>query len=204
MVASCVATGIPVALIGALAVRAHLSEPWRRATKDVDIVVPRGHEAGMDSLLRGLGFVCFAMGPWRRGERGGLRVDVAFGEVVDLASFVAFPIDLRAAEHRGIGGRDLPVLPLEELLITKLIAHRDRDLLDVVALARERSADAGRFRRLVAAADVEIAVRRGVLELAAGIELGMLAELWEQRAEHGLSSEDWAGVLGAIRALVGG
>jgi len=110
------------------------------------------------------------------------------------------------AELRELGGRELPVFPLEELLITRLIAHRDRDrdLLHGVALVRERTVDVVRFRRLVAAAGVGVAVRRGVLEVAAGIELETLADLGEQRTGCKLSRGEWGDVLGAIRALVGG
>ena len=188
-----------------MAVRAYLAEPWRRATRDVDLVVDPDDTQKLEQVLTELAFRIYPVGPWRRAERRELWVDIAVGKVVDMASFVAYEVDATQAVSIPRGDVvGLPVAPFEDLVAMKLIAHRDKDLLDVLALMRESALDGTAFRRRIAQREVEIPVRRGCLELVAMAELGTAQRLWRERQGSFLHDAELARIIGALRAALGG
>jgi hypothetical protein len=180
--------GIPFVVVGAFAVRAYLRAPDRRRTADLDLVIPAASLDSMRSLLEARGYNLFRMGPWWRAQRGSGAdkqvVDFCADAVVDLSSFASYPLDPADSQRKAEpGGRLLPVPPLEDVLALKLLAQREKDQVDVVALMLDAGSelDAKRFWSHVEERDLEIAVRRGWLELAATIEAGAFQQLWQER-----------------------
>jgi len=180
--------GIPLVVVGGFAVRAYLSDPDKRTTRDLDLVVSRSTFLEIRALLEERGFRLYDTGSWWRAERGEDErrrvVDIGIDGVVDSASFESYPLAI--AETRQValpGGPVLQVPALEDLLALKLLAHRDKDILDVIALLRDAgdNVDAVRFRQQVERRDLEVPIRRGYLAVVASAESGQLAKLWSDR-----------------------
>jgi hypothetical protein len=199
--------GVRLAVIGACALRTYLPRPELRRTVDLDLLVASGGRSALASILESRGFRLYSTGPWLRAERpeGTPRiVDIAFDAIVDLASFQAYPLDpARAVRRCEPGGPELPVPLLEDLVAQKLIAAREKDLLDVLLVAVDASIDGARLARNVEDRDVEIAVRRGALELVAAARSGRLAQLWSERTGEPLAADALARALAAIQAWLG-
>ena len=129
--------GVPVRLVGGLAVRLHaepLHPAFAREYKDIDLVTLRGRGGDVGALLEGLGYTGAtefnALNGHRRlmygDERTGRRLDVFVGE---FAMCHRIPVTERI-------DRDPTTLPLAELLLTKLqiVELNERDLVDSAAL----------------------------------------------------------------------
>jgi hypothetical protein len=208
ILAAAQARGIPIVVVGGAAVRTYLREPDLRRTKDLDFVVaPCGFDAAL-RLLDERGFRRYDTGLWWRAERGDgvdrIVADLWVGAVVDAGSYESYPLDPMEAEVRAEpGASSIPVPHLEDLLALKLLAHRDKDMLDVVALLADRASllDAARFRRNVERRDLEVAVRRGYLAVVAALDAGDLARLWEQRFGRPLASAARDGAVAALHRL---
>ncbi len=200
--------GVPLMVIGAFALRTYLSDPEGRKTSDLDLLVRKDARDRITDLLRGRGFRVYPTGPWLRAERAGEGpriVDVALGAIVDMASFERYPLDpSRATRRAEPGGPEIPVPALEDLVAQKLIAAREKDILDVVLVGAHGSTlDARRLSEAIDARDVEIAVRRGYLELQAAARSGRLQQLWLERVGTPLANEDLAAALSRIAAWFG-
>ena len=79
---------------------------------------------------------------------------------------------LERARIRNVGGLDLPVIAAEDLIVTKILAGRPKDLDDVRAIlvVSGASLDLGRARRVLA--DLEAALdRRDLLALLDAAEV---------------------------------
>ena len=132
--------GIPFAVAGAVACNAH---GHRRATQDVDVLVPRERLRDVAEALSGRGWqprFAGAKRSWRDSMRG---VDVDLLTSGDfpgdgLPKAVAFPFpDADAAVRTALEG--VPVLDLVQLVQLKLASaasapHRGKDAADVRAL----------------------------------------------------------------------
>ena len=201
------AVGAPVVVIGAFAVRAYLARPDRRLTHDMDLFVAEGTRERLRGLLEARGYRVYSTGPWWRAERGAgeLRhvVDIAVDAVVDVASFNSYPLDPADSRRRAEpGGPPLPVPAVEDVVALKLLAHRDKDVLDLVALMRDTDhVDRDELGKRVSARDLETAVRRGYLEVVAAAESGQLAELWARRSNEPLPAEELARALARLHDL---
>ena len=109
--------GVPHVLIGGLAVGVH-GQP--RATSDVDFLVgPEAFESTSPLLI----------------YRDELRDLVRLGIIDFLAVPDAYP---SLAEHLvpAVEGTELPVIPVEGLILLKLHANRPQDRADIVTLLR--------------------------------------------------------------------
>jgi hypothetical protein len=132
--------GIPFAIVGAVACNAH---GHRRATEDVDVLVPRDRLKDLAAALGGRGWrprFAGAKRSWRDVERG-VDVDVlTSGDFPGdgLPKPVAFPLpDADAAVRTPL--ELVPVLDLVQLVQLKLASaasapHRGKDAADVRAL----------------------------------------------------------------------
>jgi hypothetical protein len=179
---------IALVVLGAFAVRTYLREPDQRLTHDLDLLTPLDALPALGELLTSRGYQVYRSAPWWRGERGTgkdrILVDIAAGAVVDMASFESYPLSPSEAQERAEpGGAPIPVPPLEDLLAMKILAHRDKDILDVVALMRDAgdALDEQAFARRIEVRDLEVPLQRGYLEIVAAIDSGELARLWELR-----------------------
>lgn|GEM_PF-3955222 len=179
---------IPLVVLGAFAVRAYLHEPDQRYTHDLDLLANADSLVSLREMLEFRGYTVYSSGPWWRAERKSgnerILIDVALGSVVDMMSFESYPLATNEAQLRAEpGGPLIPVPPIEDLLAMKILAHRDKDILDVVALLRDVGdiIQSEVFAMRVEMRDLEIPTRRGYLEIVAAIESGELARLWELR-----------------------
>jgi hypothetical protein len=131
------AAGVPVRLVGGLAIRLHaepLHPAFGREYKDIDLVTARGRGTDVAALLEDLGYVGAAefnaLNGHRRllygDERTGRRLDVFVGE---FAMCHRIPVSERL-------DADPTTVPLAELLLTKLqiVELNERDLVDAAAL----------------------------------------------------------------------
>jgi hypothetical protein len=191
-----------------VAVRTYLHDPDRRVTRDVDLLVPSQALPGFRELLEEQGYRLYCAAPWWHAERGSGEtrelVDIAVDQVVDMASFERYPLDPQTCVLRSEpGGSPIPVPIVEDLLALKLLAHRDKDLLDAVALLRDQGAhiDRARLFASIKLRDLEIPIRRGQLALLAAVESGALARLWEQRLGEPLDAAHAVRVVGRLREL---
>jgi hypothetical protein len=202
--------GIGLVAVGAFAVRAHLVEPDRRRTNDIDLVVESAAQNEFRQLLEDRGYRVYETNPWWRAEldaaTGRTLIDFGLDAVVDMASFESYALDTREAQRRAEPGRSaIPVPALEHVVAMKLLAHRDKDLLDLVALLRDAGdrLDAAALRANIEARDLEIAVRRGYLSLQAAAESGQLAQLWTERLGRPLLDETLAKALEQLHNIFG-
>lgn len=144
-------------LIGAFAVRAYAER--RRLTTDLDFVASRPSQNHLAALFESLGYEYKS-----RTRFGGvqavkyldeqgtkIQVDVAIDVILDQNSGHAYRIPDDTFRQKAkkriapvIGGIEVQafVLPLADLLITKLIASRDQDAADVITIVLENLSSA--------------------------------------------------------------
>lgn len=120
--------GIPHVFVGGLAVGAH---GYVRATDDVDFLVGEG---AFESHAGGI--VTF---------RPGVPIHVA-GVAIDYLSVEKLGAHMRGALDAPVRSEGLPVVPVEDLVYMKLVAHRMRDRADVTELLK-RGVDPAAVRR---------------------------------------------------------
>ncbi|NJL28197.1 MAG: hypothetical protein HC897_10040 [Thermoanaerobaculia bacterium] len=140
--------GVPHTLIGGLAVGIH---GYPRATKDVDYLVGAQAFASTSPLLV---------------YREELRDLVRLGIVDLLAVPPAYPALTGYLESMSTGG-EVPVIPVEALILLKLHAHRPQDQADVVALL-DAGADAAAVTRYLRDHAPELVARFAELVAASG------------------------------------
>ena len=132
------ADGVPLRLIGGLAVRLHapggLHPAVARSYKDIDFVTVRGKSRQATELIGGRGYVANDEFNAVNGHRRLLFYDLANGRQVDVfvGSFEmchVIPVAKRLA-------LDPMTVPLAELLLTKLqvVALNEKDQRDILAL----------------------------------------------------------------------
>lgn len=173
--------GTPTVLIGGLAVRALVGSLGRR-TLDVDLVTEDA--AGLESLARVLearGCHTRRSSPWWRFQRPTPRliVDATDRDVVDPRTFDCFRIELaRGTERRLEDGTTVVCAAVDDLLVLKLLAGRDQDLVDLALLAAHASPapDAGSIAHRVEAQDLERALAGAVLRAELAVSQGTLRE----------------------------
>jgi hypothetical protein len=156
----------------------------------------------LTSILQARGYHLFSLGPWWRAERetpARMLIDIAIDDIVDVRTFTKYSIEWSALVQRAETGRtSLPVPPLEDLIAQKLIAAREKDLLDVVMLAMMPiEVNAERLR-----AAVEIPVMRGCLEASASVASGGMAALWRERYGEEVSATALEVAVKKVRAWV--
>jgi hypothetical protein len=118
-------TGIPWAVVGAVATRAYMPE---RTTQDLDILVKSSDQEAVRVRLRSAGFCpvqTLAIGgmTWRSPE--GALVDV----IESRAAWVLEALQLLRQDRQG-----LPVLDLPYLVLMKVEAGRAQDLADAARM----------------------------------------------------------------------
>jgi hypothetical protein len=144
--AECKLFGVRLLLIGGFAVRAYGKR--KRETTDVDFVAPKGDQGSLIGLLQRLGYQVdpesrFGMKATRTvGERA-IKVDISIEQIHDqeTGSIYRFSAESFAqAERRvieSLSGEfrvESYVVPLADLLISKLMTARDQDASDAINL----------------------------------------------------------------------
>lgn len=158
-----VLTGIPWAVVGAVATRAYMPE---RATKDLDVLVRLQDEAEVQARLVAAGYRIVS-----RLAVPGFLVRAPDGAEIDfiLGSYPWLSQALRHVQHDPVG---YPVLDLPYLVIMKLAASRVQDTADLSRmLGLASDADLARVRRAVTRyapddlADLEALIYLGRVEM---------------------------------------
>lgn len=147
--------GVPHVLIGGIAV-SQLGQP--RATADINLLVLLDQDEQLDGLFeaaRSCGFAARIQDavPFARRNRVLLLHHLASGIPVDLSlGFLPFEREVvERATSRTVGGLRLPLPAVEDLIILKAVAHRERDLQDIrMLVATNPELDRGRIRGKVA------------------------------------------------------
>ena len=204
---ACYRRGITVFVIGAFGVRAYGS--LLRRTLDLDLAVERADWPVLTEILEVRGYHLELIGAWvtaRKGEdEEAVEIDIALGEVTDVHSALSYPVSAEPGAQQTIPGLDvpLPVFTLEGLLITKLIALRDNDVVDIVALLAQRADQvaAGRFWDQAAAAGLESALANRLAELEEILQSGEVDAIWWDRLGLMLDESERQSALKVVRRL---
>jgi hypothetical protein len=187
--------GAKTVLIGGLAVRALVGSLSRR-TLDVDLVTEDA--TGLESLARVLearGCQTRRSSPWWRFQRVAPRliVDASDRDVVDPRTFDRYRVELaRGTEQRLADGTIIVCAAVDDLLVLKLLAGRDQDLVDAALLAAHASPapDASSIARRTEAQDLERAVAGAVLRAELAVSQGSLREAYSLLLARDLPESD--------------
>jgi hypothetical protein len=184
---ACYRRGVTVFVIGAFGVRAYGS--LLRRTLDLDLAIRREDWPALAEVLETLGYDVESVGIWVMATKGegeeAVEIHIALGDVTDVHSALSYPVGVEPGTQQAIPGLDitLPVFTLEGLLITKLIALRDNDVVDIVALLARHvdQVAAGRFWDQAAAARLEMALKDRLAELDEILTSGEVDAIWWDR-----------------------
>jgi hypothetical protein len=111
-----------------------------RRSLDLDLTIEREAWPALAEVLEAQGYHLTPVGPWVTATKGKgeetVEINIALGYVTDIHSALSYPVWVEPGAQRTIPDLNitLPVFRLEGLLITKLIALRDNDVVDIVAL----------------------------------------------------------------------
>jgi len=204
---ACQRRGITVFVIGALSVRAYGG--LLRQTLDLDLAVERESWPALAEVLETQGYHLTPVGPWiaavkGEGERA-VEIHIALGDVVDIHSALSYPVRVEPGTQQSVPdlGITLPVFTLEGVLITKLIALRDNDIVDIVALLSRHAdqVDIESFWDRAAAAALGSALADRLAELEEMLKSGEVDAIWWDRLGLMLDENERQAVLGVIRHL---
>lgn len=184
---ACRRRGIEVYVIGAFGVRAYGS--LLRRTLDLDLAVERADWPVLAEVLEGRGYHLQPVGVWVTARKAqgkqAVEIDIALGNVTDVHSALSYPVAVEPGAEQPIPDLDvtLPVFTLEGLLITKLIALRDNDVVDIVALLTQRADQVATesFWERASAAGLETALVDRLAELEEMLKEGEVAAIWWDR-----------------------
>ena len=204
---ACHRRGIAVYVVGAFGVRAYGS--LLRRTLDLDLAIERADWPVLAEILEGQGYHLEPVGVWVTARKGkgeeAVEIDIALGDVTDVHSALSYPVSVEPGAQQMIPGLDvpLPVFTLEGLLITKLIALRDNDVVDIVALLAQRADQvaAGRFWDQAAAAGLEPALANRLAELEEMLRSGEVDAIWWDRLGLMLNESERRTALKVVRHL---
>lgn len=205
---ACRERDVPVYVIGAYSLRAY--DYLLRRSFDLDLAVEKPFLADLVAILRDLGFAIQPVDVWIAAtkETDGTRVAVhiAVDYILDVASMARYPLKNESVVWRKPTGLDfaLPVLALEGVIISKLLALRDNDVVDVVAVLVDQDAvvDAGRLYMHAANAGLEDEVSDRLEELAAMVVEGEVEAIWWERMGTLLTTEDLTRVADRVRVAL--
>jgi len=204
---ACYRRGIAVFVIGAFGVRAYGSLLCR--TLDLDLAIRGADWPALAEVLEMQGYDLGSVGIWVMATKGKgeevVEIHIALDDVTDVHSALSYPVWAEPGTQQAIPGLDLPlpVFTLEGLLITKLIALRDNDVVDIVALLA-RHVDrvaAGRFWDQAAAAGLETALKDRLAELDEMLRSGEVDAIWWDRLGLMLDESERLAALKAVRYL---
>lgn len=205
---ACRQQGVEVFVIGGFGVRAYGS--LLRRTLDLDLAVTEQRWPALAKTLEGQGYHLSSAGIWAtaaKGEReGAVEIHIAVGDVVDVQSDGRYPLVIEPGAQRSLPDSDiaLPVFSLEGLLITKLMALRDNDVVDVVALLLQHAdqVDTRRFRNQVEAAGLKVLLENRLTELAEILRSEEVNAIWWDRLGLMLDESERRLALTMVRRLL--
>lgn len=204
---ACHRRGIAVYVIGAFGVRAYGS--LLRRSLDLDLAIEREAWPAVAEVLEAQGYHLTPAGPWVTATKGEgeetVEIHVALGEVTDVHSALSYPVWVEPGVQQTIPDLDvtLPVFTLEGLLITKLIALRDNDVVDIVALLSQHSdrVDAESFWGRAVAAGLESALGDRLAEVEEMLKGSEVEAIWWDRLGLMLDESERRTALEVVRRL---
>jgi hypothetical protein len=204
---ACYRHGIAVYVIGAFGVRAYGS--LLRHTLDLDLALEREVWPTLAKVLEARGYHLTPAGPWVTAIKGKgeetVEINIALGDVTDIHSALSYPVWVEPGAQRTIPDLNitLPVFTLEGLLITKLIALRDNDVVDIVALLSQHAerVDAERFWDRAAAAGLESALANRLAELEELLRGREVEAIWWDRLGLMLNESERQAALEVVHLL---
>lgn len=204
---ACYRRGITVFVIGAFGVRAYSS--LLRRTLDLDLAIEREAWPALAKVLKAQGYDLGPADIWVTATKGEgeetVEIHVALGDVTDVHSALSYPVWVEPGTRRSMPDLNvaLPVFTLEGLLITKLIALRDNDVVDIVALLSQQADQvmAERFWDRAAAAGLESALENRLAELQEMLTGGEVGVIWWDRLGLMLDESERQAALKVVRHL---
>ena len=184
---ACRQRGVAVFVIGGFGVRAYGS--LLRRTLDLDLAVVAGAWLALTEVLKAQGYHLSSVGIWATATKGegeeAVEIHVAVGDVVDVQSAARYPVGIEPGVRRPLPDSDiaLPVFTLEGLLITKLMALRDNDVVDIVALLLQHAeqVDVTRFWHQVEEAGLSALLKDRLAELGEMLQNEEVNAIWWDR-----------------------
>lgn len=210
VLAACKKAGIPVFVIGAFSVRAY--DCLLRVSQDLDLAVTSDYWPKLKRLLGSLGYSITPEQIWMTATKpigdSQIEINIALNGVTDLDSAITYPLAHHRPEpHRPVDlDFDLPVLPLEAVLITKLIALREKDLADLLSIFLQRGSDIQpeRFWRFAHAAGITRRLRERLHEVVDQVRGGEAVSVWYDRMGAILTDPERDSTLAIIQHLLKG
>jgi hypothetical protein len=183
----CQRRGIAVFVIGGFGVRVY-GGVLRRAL-ELDLAVERADWPVLAEILEARGYHLKPLGVCVRARKGegeeAVEITVALGKVTDAPSALSYPVGVEPGTQQPLPDLNvtLPVFTPEGLLITRLIALRDSDVVDIVALLAQQADQvaAERFWERAAAAGLESALADRLAELEEMLKGDAVAAIWWDR-----------------------
>lgn len=205
---ACVRVRLPVLVIGAFSVRAY--NCLFRVSGDLDLAIASEHWPRLKDALASLGFETISEGLWATASKklgeDTLEVHIALDRVTDFNSAITFPIGREPPELHRPDDLDfaLPVMPLEAVFLSKLIALRDKDLADLTAILLYKTDALSPVRLWQRAADtgLEDHVRNRLEELTALVRGGEAMSTWYAVTGEILTEAQQSAALNTIRRLL--
>jgi hypothetical protein len=205
---ACEKLHLPVFVIGAFSVRAY--DCLFRDSQDLDLAVTSEHWPRLKQLLESLGYSVGSDQVWITAVKSlgesQIEINVALNAVTDLNSGIAYPLTHHHPERHQSADLDfgLPVLPLEAVLITKLIALRDQDVADVLGMLLQREDDirSERFWRFAHAARITRPVRERLQRVIDYLSSGEALSVWYDRTGALLTDTERDAALVIVQRLL--
>lgn len=204
---ACERRGVEVFVIGGYGVRAYGS--LLRRTLDLDLAVDLKAWPELAAVLETQGYRLSPADIWATAIKGegenAVEVHIALGKVIDVQSALGYPVEVDRGDRRSLPDVHivLPVFTLEGLLITKLIALRDNDVVDIVALLTQHAdrVNIARFWQQTAAARLVSPITGRLSDLEEMLQSGEVDAIWWDRLGLMLDDGDRQITLKAIRQL---
>ena len=198
---------VEVFVIGGFGVRAYGS--LLRRTFDLDLAVELKNWPALAEVLEAHGYRLSSAGIWATAIKGegesAVEIHLALDNVTDVQSALSYPVHVESGARQPLSdlGVILPVFTLEGLLITKLLALRDNDVVDIVALLSRHAerVSAGRFWKHAIAAGLEPPLRDRLAEIREIVQSGEVDAIWWDRLGLTLDDAERRATLRTIRRL---
>jgi hypothetical protein len=207
-------------LIGGYAVRAY-ARMRKRVTEDLDLVISRHDQGNFIAALKALGYeyrpeTAFGGIKATKPMAGrSLELHISVDKVWDISSDKTYPLpadiftsgQLRPVEpysERSETTVQAPVIPLEDLLILKLMTLRELDTVDTIALLLENPEQVNitSYRRKVVTAELTQHINVRIEAISQLLKSGQANEVWKKYIGIELSHKEIETALTALKKLI--
>lgn len=212
--------GIQLLVIGGWAVNAHVGA--YRYTKDIDLVMKTADLGHLKALLKQHGYDVADMNIYIAGQKEAedvtLKVHISVGDIVDTSrdSALTYSIDDNTYQNAPLlpirsyhpqcreYELDAPILPINNLFITKLLpVGRDLDLVDVVSMILRcgEELELDFIANEVRENDLTNAVQSRIEDVSHAVRSDKLGEIWRTQVGTRISQKNRRQILVFLREL---